>query len=151
MYHARLANLQTIYSQNAGKHLLAPQEEFWDFSALPRWYSPDKLYEAVEQGIDCKDVALFFVAYHLFLRGEYGQALVCFDRIASHLQNKGENAALPLYYLACCFQKDGDLHTARRALREALGAGPELNLLLKIKEALISCTAGTQNIVASSA
>ena len=151
MYHARLANLEASYSKNQDKHLLAPAEDFWDFAAIPRWYSPDKLYEAVEQGIDCQDSALFFVAHHLFLRGEYDQALVCFDRIASHLQNKGESAALPLYYLACCFQKDGDLDTARRALSEAISARPELNLLLKIKEALISCTTGKQDIVASSA
>ena len=148
MYHARLANLDNCYSQNRDKHWLGDDEEFWDFAGIPRWYSPDKLYEAAELELPSSQ-ALAFVAYHLYLRKEYDQALVCFDRLACCFQENGDNASLPLYYVGRCFQKQGDLDTACRAFGEALTAGPELNLLLKIKEALISCTAGRQNLVSS--
>lgn len=137
MYRRRLRNLKTTFEANRNAHYFATESDFWDFSAIPRWYDWERFYQAVYATMQPGE-ALEFTAHHLFLRGEFDQALVCFDRLARGCAQKGEDSSRFLYFLGLCFLKTNDRATAQSAFAEALSAKPQLACVLKIKEALAS-------------
>jgi Glycosyltransferases involved in cell wall biogenesis len=138
MYRSRLGSLDNRYIKHQNIHHYAPDNEFWDFASILRWYGWNNFYQAVQNRME-ELAGLEFTAHHLYIRGQYDQALVCFDRLIRSFGENGQNPATYLYFLGLCFHKTGDCPTARTAFSKALAAGPDLNCLRKIKEAIIAC------------